>query len=219
MKVELNWPVVALVIGIAALLLFRRPLAGLLERTEKIKDWLVAPRPQSLPNADEATDPKAVAIEQKRRIDALTEGFSSKLLLIREAAIVEDLQNHGLSVSTDTEKVLVKHLAGSQIVVGFERLFAVIYRSQVQALRWINGQPTGAARDDLEVLYERAKAQWPTMYEHYSLEQWTAFMVLQGLLTLEQSAEDEVVSLQITVFGREFLAFLVNDGRSDPSFG
>ena len=111
---ELNWPAVALVLGLSAILVFRQPLTRLLERTEKIKDWLVAPKQPQLPTAPDSALPTLDTKDEQRRIEELTEGFNSQLLLFQEESIRADLAKHGLQADSACERVLLRHLAGVQ---------------------------------------------------------------------------------------------------------
>jgi hypothetical protein len=87
-------------------------------------------------------------------LEELTSGFNSQLLLFQEEAIRADLTKHGLVAESATEKVLLRHRAGTQIVLHFERIYAVLYNSQLQALRWLNSQPADVTA--IEVLMTTA---------------------------------------------------------------
>ncbi len=220
----LNWPAVALVLGLVSILVFRRPLASLVERTEKVKDWLVAPKQPPLPEPTDQVLPTRNATIERRALDELTNGFNSQLLLLQEEAIRSDLTKHGLVAENAAEKVLLRHLAGTQIALQFERVYAVLYNSQLQALRWLNSQTVGATAKDLLTFYERAAATWPVIYDKTDFRAWLGFLASHGLVTESEESRDahpsaDPFGLQITVLGREFLAFLVNAGRADPTIG
>lgn len=221
---SLNWPSVALVLGLVAILVFRRPLASLLERTEKVKDWLVAPKQPALPEATDQLLPTRNPTVDQHALEELTSGFNSQLLRLQEEAIRADLAKHGLVAENATEKVLLRHLAGTQIVLQFERIYAVLYNSQLQALRWLNSQATQATADELRAFYNRASAAWPAIYDKTDFRAWLGFLAHHGLITESEESRSaqpnaDPFGLQITVLGREFLAFLVNAGRTDPQIG
>ena len=134
---HLNWPEVALLLGVVAVVVFRAPLSRLIERTEKVKDWLVAPKQPTVPASADLSLPTRSPSDEQKAIEKLTAGFNSQLLLMQENAVRAELAQHQLSAETATEKVLLRHLAGTQIALHFERTYAVIYRSQLQALRWL----------------------------------------------------------------------------------
>lgn len=221
---ELNWPAAALVFGLTTLVLFRTPLSRLLERTEKVKDWLVAPKqPATTAPLDQAL-PTHDVVREQLALETLTAGFASQVLLLQEQNIRSDLGTHGLTADTAAEKVLVKHLAGTQIALRFERVYSLIYRSQLLALRWLNAQPDGVHGDALLPFYQDGVKAWPALYVGYDFRAWLSFLAGNGLLAesdASAAADDEAspFGLVITVLGREFLAFLVHSGRPDPVLG
>lgn len=221
---ELNWPAVGLILGLAFLALFRVPLVRLLERTERVKDWLVAPKQPALPVAADQLLPTRDAAADQKAIEALTQGFNSQLLLLQEDSIREDLKKHGLSADSACEKVLLRHLAGTQITLHFEKTYATIYLSQLQALRWLNAQSAGVTASHLKPFFDAAVKTWPMLYVNRDFISWVGFLAAQGLMTespdsVASPEEAEPFGLAITVLGREFLVYLVNGGRSDPSVG
>lgn len=221
---ELNWPAVVLVLGLASLVLFRGAFTRLIERTEKVKDWLHAPKQPSVPASTDQTLPTRDLIQEQRSLEVLTQDFNNQLLLIQEESIRTDLATHGFTADGACEKVLVKHLAATQIVLTFEKVYAVLYGSQLQALRWLNSQPAGVHADALKPFYEQAVNAWPAMYQNVDFRSWLSFLAGQGLITESEASsltgdEEEAFGVTITVMGREFLAYLVNGGRADPWAG
>src|ERR1700754_4408589 len=195
--------------------MFRLPLTRLLERTEKVKDWLFAPKQPTLPTPADQTLPTRDAAADQQALEALTEGFNSQLLLLQEESIREDLKKHGLTAEGACEKVLLRHLAGTQVALHFEKTYANIYRSQLDALRWLNAQADGVTALKLRPFFDHAVKAWPLIYQAGDFRSWLGFLAAQGLVT--ESAESvaagddaEPFGLVITVLGREFLAYLVN---------
>jgi hypothetical protein len=221
---ELNWPAVGLVLGLTVLVMFRAPLTRLLERTEKVKDWLVAPKQPSVPAPADQNLPTHDAAADQKALEGLTEGFNSQVLLLQEESIREDLKKHGLSAESASEKVLLRHLAGTQVALHFEKAYANIYRSQLDALRWLNAQTEGVTAAKLRPFFDQAVKAWPLIYQTTDFRSWLGFLAARGLIT--ESAESvaagdqaDPFGLEITVLGREFLGFLVNGGRTDPVLG
>lgn len=223
MTIDIGWPVVSLALGITVIGVFRKQLAALLDRTEKVKDWISAPKQPTLPPNAAEKPAVAVAADEQKRVDELTRGFDNELLLLQEDEIRADLSGHGFAAETGCEKVLVRHLAGAQIQLAFERLQSEIYGSQVRALRWLNGQPMGTNAYSLRPFYESAVAQFPLLYDDYGFESWLAFLAGRRLIVDAPRADDsqgeESVPIGITVFGRAFLGYLVSTGRADPYRG
>ena len=221
---DLNWPATGLILGLVGILAFRLPLARLLERTERVKDWIVAPKQPSLPASSDVALPTPDRSQEQHGFEELTRGFNSQLLMIQEASIRQDLANHGFTVESGCEKVLLRHLAGTQIALQFAKLYGSLYGSQLRALRWLNAQAGDARERDLAVFFDQAAKEWPGIYKHTDFRSWLGFLAGQGLVT--ESAESaaagddaESFGLAITVTGREFLAYLVNAGRPDLLVG
>jgi hypothetical protein len=221
---DLNWPATGLLLGLVGIAAFRRPLTRLIERTERVKDWLVAPKQASLPAPADQALPTRDAAQEQRGLEQLTQGFNSQLLLLQEEAIRRDLGGHGLTADGACEKVLLRHLAGTQIALHFEKIYASIYGSQLGVLRWLNSQAVGVHEQQLLPFFQQAAKEWPAIYQHTEFRSWLGFLAAQGLITeSEESAaageEEDAFGLAITVLGREFLAYMVNGGRPDAYIG
>lgn len=94
------------------IILFRQPLSNLIYRITKIdKEGLTA---GSAPEAQrEKTDPAAV----QQLLDVVG---NSIVITDFEGRIKNELNAKGLSTSEDSIKVLIRHLAGTQILLSFE---------------------------------------------------------------------------------------------------
>ena len=75
---ELNWPATGQILGFTAMVVFRKPLTDLLGRTEKIKDWISAPKQTALLPSDVA---QSVASDTDKT-EVLAKSFDSELLLL-----------------------------------------------------------------------------------------------------------------------------------------
>ena len=216
---DLNWPTSGLLLGLTAILAFRPQLAALLDRTEKVKDWLVAPK-QSATNGLSAPG----SAEAQKQIEALTAGFNNQLLYTQEERIVAEVKTHAFEVTTPLERALIKHLAGTQILLHFERTYTWIYGSQVRALRWLNAAKRGVTTAEVRPFFDEAKGRFESLYAVYDFKQWLRFLAIQGLVTESEEsknagADAEPSDIQISLAGREFLKYLVDQGRADPWFG
>lgn len=199
----LAWPAVVLLLGLTALLLFRSPIAALIGRTRKVgKTGLETFESQP-------TQPTA----EKKGVDEYFKTFENPLLLEQEERIVKDLKERGIDVAADREKTLVRALASTQLVLGFELVYGLIWASQVAALRFLNPRSEGTSTDDLLPFYEAGKAAYPLRYESYSFEQWLGFLRASNLILQKDS------HVFITVAGREFLKYMIALGKTGPYDG
>lgn len=197
------WPGVVLLLGLVALLLFRSPIAALIGRTRKVgKAGLETFEGQ----------PTQPTVERKG-VDEYFKTFENPLLLEQEGRIVTDLKDRGIDAATDREKALVRTLASTQLVLGFEIVYGLIWASQVAALRFMNPRNQGTRPDDLLPFYEAGRAAYPSVYEHYSVDQWLGFLRASNLI-LERDSH-----VYITILGREFLKYIITMGKTGPYYG
>ena len=113
---SLNWPTAAAILGVVAIFTFRPQLRDLLSRTKKLgKTGLETYEQSQLPKAEE------------KPVDQFLESFANPLLVEQETLILADLEKQGLSDAEDAKRALTRALAGTQIVLHFETVFAQIW--------------------------------------------------------------------------------------------
>jgi hypothetical protein len=188
---------------LVALFIFRPQVAALIGRTKKFgKDGLETYENQP-----------AQPSEQKKGVDEFIRSFDNPLLLEAEALILKDLENRKIHAAADREKALVRALAAANIIQHFERVYGLLWGSQLSTLRFLNPRDTGAERSELVSIYEAAKAEYPGWYQDYPFDRWLGFLRQTNLITERDSR------VFITVAGREFLKYLVAAAKSGPYHG
>ena len=193
------WPSVAVI----CVLILRRPIVDLLNRIKKLGTSGIETFDQQPPQQ----------IDEKRGIDEFIRTYDNKLLVEAEQRILTDLADKKIDAPKDREKALVRSLATSHIVNHFEWTYSVIWLSQVELLRFLNGRDGGATEDEVLQFYERGMEANPGMYQNHSIERWLTFLTN---VTLVNASNDR---LHITVAGREFLQYLIATGKSGPFSG
>ena len=189
----LAWPAVALV----AIVIFRKPLTSLLYRARKVGVSGIEANP---PRQEPSPELKASSAADLHKI------FDNALVVQREGLIRSDLERRGIT-GAEREKLLIRFLAAIGIVVQFDRAYNSIWGSQILALQGLNS--AGASGADIKSLlpaYENAAKQYPLVYAHYTFDQWVDFLVKSALIKLEGS------KVSITIEGREFLRYLIEQG-------
>jgi hypothetical protein len=199
----INWPLTGLILGLVFLLVFRKPIESLLSRTKKIgaqgieAEALQVTTPQETPKIDPLATAPAVAD------DLLLESDSP---FVRE---IESLIRQTAKAYTDSgnrERVLVHYLAATAIRWLFERAYGLIFGSQLSLLRILNERP-GLPTDEVRTyFYDTAVSTYPHTYANYSFDQWLSFMTSQVLVCVKDGR------VHITIRGREFLKFLIQEG-------
>ena len=196
------WPLAVVVLGVVFMGVFRRPISRFIDRTRSVsKDGVRAYEDPQL----SAKNPEALA--------EFLETYHSPLLLEVEDALEGEIKNLGLTNPADIRKALSKGLAANRIVRQFEAAQYHIFASQVAALTYLNAQPDLILKDALQVFYDKAAADFPMLYVERTFDQWFVFLTAQGLV-----AEGDA-GVGISVAGREFLRWRVNQGHSGPWHG
>ncbi len=192
------WPVVALIFGIIFLLIFKKPLSRLIDRTEKIGKKGVKARKS-------ARDAQKETPLQQSQANELLRQFDNVLLTETEEIIRKGMED---VPTADRERVFIRYVAGLWILQWFERAYAYIFGSQIATLQELNSKST-IDTSIIKLWYDQAAAQAPDVYEKYSFQQWLSFLEAWNLIT-----QTDEQNLSITVAGREFLKFLINQGYS-----
>jgi hypothetical protein len=200
----LAWPATALVLGFGFLLMFRKSIVSILDRTKKVgKGGLETFEAHQLPAPAEKPDPLAEFMGT----------FDNPLLREQEASIIADMKARGLADASAAQKALIRSLAGTQILLHFERVSASIWASQINLLTYLNSRPAGVPLDELRPFYDTAKQQTPEFYQNYPFEGWVAFLESFHLIERDQK------TILLSKVGREFLKWRIEVGRAGPFFG
>jgi hypothetical protein len=106
--------------------------------------------------------------------------------------------------SEETARILIRHLAVTQLLYRVESLYRGIFGSQISVLKILNerGPQLEIA---LRPLFEKARRRSPRFYGEYSFDDWIGFLLKQGCVL--KKSEDGAYA--ITIFGQRFLEFLI----------
>lgn len=201
----ITWFHLTFVFSVVAIFVFRQPLSDLIRRTTKInREGLTADISPEAQREKTKTSPEAV----QQLLDVVG---NSIVIAEQEENIRQDLTSKGLSADSDSAKVLVKHLAGTQLLLAFERVHSSIFGSQIFLLKKLNevaGQ--GRPADDVNAHIDHVKELYPQLGQ-WSHDQYLAFMFAQ-LLIVKQSDQ-----FHITNFGVEYLTWMARNGRREDN--
>jgi hypothetical protein len=127
----------------------------------------------------------------------------------REQFIKSELERLGFTASdAETTEVLVRQLATQLCVSHFERVYRLIFGSQISALDLLNTSGPLLADVIKSIFFTTAGNFEPDFYQNFTFEQWLSFLVASSLVAREDD------TLRITVVGRDFLVWTVNAGLS-----
>ncbi len=198
----LGWPHFTFLFAILFVLLFRKPLFGLIARITSIdKSGIKA-----------SQTPEAQREEQKKEsIQQLLLAIGETIVLKDiEGRIKSDLKERGLETEGDTIKVLIKHLAAARILLEFEQIHNLIFDSQIFLLKKLNevaGQ--GKPLEFVATHFEHVKSLFPKQLGDWSLEQYLAFLISRSLITIQGNL------FHITNLGVEYLTWMIRNGRGE----
>lgn len=198
------WPAAFLILGVVFMLIFRRDIKSLLSRTRKVgREGLETFDSPQLPASRERPDP----------LQEFLGSYDNPLLRENERHIEDELRQRNLTDPDAARTALLRSLAGTQILLHFERAQGVIWASQISALTYLNSQIDPVSPDQLRPFYNNASENYPAMYANYGFEDWLRFLRTSLLV------EDNEGGLAISMVGREFLKWRIEAGRAAPFHG
>jgi len=109
----------------------------------------------------------------------------------------------------DHESFYARFIGIGYVAYHHDMTWAYIYKSQVLMLTELNRRGGMMASADARPFYDRATAEYPSVYGNYSFDQWLAFIIGRVLILRHPSD-----MLEITVGGRDFLSYLAHYSRS-----
>jgi hypothetical protein len=215
----LSWPVAVLVLA----LYFRKPLTALLNRIDLFKgpgievSAPIGSASKQKIEAEKVPDEDQLAIGvptqhelplpeglQERQHAVRTYGGDDHILLLQMTLIKEQLAELRLALdSEETAQILIRHLAATQLLYKAERVYRLIFGSQIAALRFLNENGQQPA-ESLRPMFERARSRSPKFYGEYPFEEWIGFLVGQHTVTPLNGSN----RYDISVFGVEFLRWM-----------
>jgi hypothetical protein len=221
----LGWPTVFLI----ACVVFRKQIANMLREVANVlgrinvfsvrhKDTTLEAKAQATETAKETSDPKlgvigALATEtdlevkdiQAERKFLLSYGSQFKTVSMKAEAVRDEMDRLGFTPNDpETIEMLVRQVSFQQILTSFERLYRLIFGSQLRLLEYlnVNGMQDKSTAEFFYTLAFEANAEF---YSDFSFDSWLAFLQ-SSLLIANDSPEGQVA---ISRFGQDFLIWIV----------
>lgn len=127
-----------------------------------------------------------------------------------ETNIKSELQEKGLNIEGDTNKVLIRHLAGTQLLLEFERIHSNIFGSQIHFLRQLNVSISkGLTNIEVTAHFEKVKQTY-NVFNEWNSEQYFNYLFSKLLIT-----KNDNNSVHITNMGVEYLTWITRNGIND----
>jgi hypothetical protein len=181
------------------LLLFKKQIGNFISRVNSVSKNGI--------NANQSIIDSQNDEKKNLNVDQLLSIESSIMLQELETSINDDLLKKGLNTDGNTVKILIKHLAYTQIELEFEKIYNLIFGSQIYLLKKLN--ETSSTGKPLQF----AEEYFVSVQEKYDLfKDWDTNKYLSFLLTnLLIIFDNNIVS--ITIKGNEFLSWLMKRGK------
>ncbi len=195
----LAWPGVVLVLGLVALFLFKRNIAG---RIDKIK------RIERVGVSMESEQAQPVQETKSSGFQELMDLASSPLLRERENNIRNELKTRGIANEQEIIKILNRACASLQLTLQWEQIDKIIFGSQLAMIVQMNAHPAGLSVEAMKTYYDAAVKQFPEVYMNYTFEQYVNYLVSAQLILKGGSG------YQVSLEGKEFMVWLVQTGRT-----
>lgn len=204
---SIAWPIIVLII----FLLLKSPLSALISNLKKISYGGT-----SLETTSESSQKEQITeLEKSDRsvnssnfitfLDKFSTETNAELIRIvnNETKIEEitDLQNK-VNQLYDYAKLLV-------LLKNFERIYSVIFGSQIRILQRLNYTITENI-EDLNFYYENAVKFYPETYKNYNYINYLKFLTTNKLVNYSEGDN----SLTITNFGQDFLRYITESNLS-----
>lgn len=146
----------------------------------------------------------------KNDVEQLLNRIGDSIVInVYEESIINELKEKNLECESDTAKVLIKHLAGTQISLYFEIINQDIFTSQIELLRALNDSiPVGKSDDFVDDYVSGVISSNKEILGDWTIPDYLKFLYQKELIIQKDK------HIAITNYGVEYLVWLVKSGRS-----
>ena len=127
-----------------------------------------------------------------------------------EEDIKNDLMGKGLETTGNTIDVLIRHLAGTSLLLSFVQIHSQIFGSQLILLNKLN-EMVGQGRSVAFIndYFDHIKLSFPEAFDEWSVDQYLNYMFVNSLITQNEN------KIHITNKGVEYLTWIARNGIQD----
>lgn len=127
-----------------------------------------------------------------------------------EKTIIEELNEKELKITTESEKVLIRHLAGTQLLLGFEKIDKYIFGSQLNLLNQLNEiAPEGFTKNEIKEFYEDVKLDFPNTFNDWDENKYLRYLFVNVLIIKTEN------KIHLTNLGQEYLNWVSLNKNAD----
>lgn len=161
---------------------------------------------------DSSKTAQATDSNNSTKVKELLDTISKTIVIDElEKSIKHELTEKGLNIDGDTNTVLIRHLAGTQLLLAFERIDSLIFGSQLRLLKILNSV-SGVGKPEQFVIeyFAKVKSDFGDAFKEWDLTRYLEFMFARLLITT-----DDNNNLHITNLGVEYLTWLTRNGINE----
>ncbi len=197
---KIGWPHIALIFGIIFIVMFKKPIANFLNRVDSVgKDGVKTNANPEAQNEDPA----------KANVEELLAIGNSEVIAEIESAIVAELTEKGLDITGDTNKVLIKHLATTQLLLEYEQIHNSIFGSQIRLLKVLNEVAGQGKHEDYLLGYFLGVQEHEGVLKEWNVNEYLHFLNERFLVTKIDA------QYHISKKGVEYLIWITRVGKSE----
>lgn len=202
----LIWPGVVLILGVVAILVLKKPLTRLVDRITHIDKSGIRAASQDVAVAK---NPEEKQVSSRELMEVAFNG----VIKDQEQLIRDQLGKIRFDSPAEKESLLTRALARSQVYAQYDRVSTLIFGSQLELLVEASSRPAGISFQLVADAFHRVKTQDSVFHEQTTLESYQRFLLNSNLLYAEGDA------LKITMFAKEFLKYLIDNGLTNRRRG
>ncbi len=188
-----------LIFGLVFLFMFRKPIKGVIENINTIeKGGVKLKSGEASQEKEKSTEVEEVSFKDSPALESY------------KNAVADMLTKDNLDPKSNTAKMLIRELAITKLALDFEKIYHVIYGSQINILRLLNeNNRSGSVKKSLEDYFSGVKKSHPEWYENWDIDKYLDFLI-DALLIVEEKNK-----YFITNKGVEFLVWITKTGLTD----
>ncbi|RZB33792.1 MAG: hypothetical protein SRB2_03689 [Desulfobacteraceae bacterium Eth-SRB2] len=196
-----GWPHVSLIFALIFIFVFKKAIREFIGKIKSVgKEGLKT----------ESSQTAEVEEKRKKAVEELMKFGDSNVTNELESFIFKDLKQRELDTDSDTVKVLIRHLAATQLALDFEQIYNIIFGSQIFLLRKLNEVAgTGLNIEIIKSHFEHVQGLFDEQLNNWTLEQYLSFLFGRTLITVKDN------NYHITIKGVDFLIWLTKTAKSE----
>lgn len=143
-------------------------------------------------------------VDNEKNVQELLDRIGNSIVINEfEKQIIKELNEKDMVLTTEVETVLVRHLAGTQLLLAFVKIDKYIFGSQLNLLKELASiAPEGFTSNEIKEYYENVKLDFPNSFKEWDYKKYLAYLYSSVLITKNGD------KVHLTNFGQEFIDWI-----------